>query len=346
MPSSGVAVISPAQPSPLLRAVRIATAAIVTLFVAEWLQLTHVNLAVWTTHMIMVNYDFTVFQRGIERLLGRILGVVAGWVLIAVVPDATGIRLALEAIMVTALFYLFFAKRLAYTFLNAGMYLIAIISIGEQDPAHVNVVGRELLMATLVGVAVADLMIWLTASERDLRIQVGQEPLLPIRFEWLNHSLMLMVSAFVALFLTQFIGLPTEQAIISVFVISVAPDIQTNLRKGQLRLLGAVLAIGWGVFTFVIVGHLPHLLTLMGVVFFGMLLAEYLALASTTYSYAGIQMGLVLPLLVVMPPNEFGSVNSVVLRIEGVAAALVATLLVGGLWPFYSAVPTPAVAQK
>jgi hypothetical protein len=66
--------------------------------------------------------------------------------------------------------------------------------------------------------------------------------------------------------------------------------------------------------------------------FLGMFLAAYLTRASRTYSYAGLQMGLVLPMLLVVPLRELGSIAAVLQRLEGIVVALAALLLVGGLW--------------
>jgi hypothetical protein len=43
-------------------------------------------------------------------------------------------------------------------------------------------------------------------------------------------------------------------------------------------------------------------------------------------------MGLVLPMVVVVPPSEFGTIAVALQRIEGIVAALVASVVVGGLW--------------
>ena len=61
-----------------------ATAAVVALVCGEWLQLEHTNLAVWTTHMVMTQYPFSSFQKGIERILGRGLGILGGLVLLTI----------------------------------------------------------------------------------------------------------------------------------------------------------------------------------------------------------------------------------------------------------------------
>src|SRR3954471_21260671 len=93
---------------------------VVCLLLAEWFGLEHANLAVWTTYMVMAQYAFTSFQKGLERVVGRGLGILAGLVVTTWFNDAPLVALALIVVMLTAFFYVYFAGRLAYTFLNAG----------------------------------------------------------------------------------------------------------------------------------------------------------------------------------------------------------------------------------
>jgi hypothetical protein len=54
-------------------------------------------------------------------------------------------------------------------------------------------------------------------------------------------------------------------------------------------------------------------------------------------------MGLVLPLVVVAPRSEFGSLHPAVLRLEGILLGLAASILVAGVWPrFPLGAPAPA----
>ena len=62
-------------------------------------------------------------------------------------------------------------------------------------------------------------------------------------------------------------------------------------------------------------------------------MAAYLTRTAGEYAYAGVQMGLVLPMLVVAPRYEFGSFTPAVQRIEGILLGLVASVVVAGLWP-------------
>jgi uncharacterized membrane protein YccC len=116
-------------------------------------------------------------------------------------------------------------------------------------------------------------------------------------------------------------------------LLTVAPHLQALLLKGELRIAGALLAAAWAFGMFLLLGSLQSFFLLAGLLFLGQFLAAYLTRMGGQYSYAGLQMGLVLPMLVVAPPSEFGSLTAAVQRLEGIGIALSASLLVGGLWP-------------
>jgi uncharacterized membrane protein YccC len=338
---------TPAAPPPASHAadtrhaLRVALACAICFVLVEWWHLSHANLAVWTTYMVMAQWTFTIFQKGIERIVGRGVGILAGVVLVTVLPDIWLLRHVLEVLLLMTFFYLFFANRLAYTFQNAGLYLIAIVKIGENNPAQALPEGQAMFLAVAVGVVVADLVSWFTGAEHDLHIQASGGRLWPIRADWLSHSLMLVTTALFVLVLTDWLELPIEQAIFSVFMISLTPHVQAALQKGELRLLGALLAIAWAGVTFLFEAHVPRLPVMILLLFFGIFLATYLARVGRSFSYAGVQMGLVLPLLVVVPPGEFGDLGSAWQRIQGIFAALFAMLLIGSLWPYFLPLAPP-----
>jgi hypothetical protein len=229
-------------------------------------------------------------------------------------------------------FYVYFAGRLAYTFLNAGFYLAYIVSVGVADPSAAVPQGKALLLAIVLGVVVADLVMWLTGAESDLRIQVAGQPLLPLNYANLNHSLMLTVTVALTQFVTGYLNLPIATTITSLMILTIAPDIQSMLRKSEMRVFGALLGTAMAFGSFLLLIQLPHFLLLEALLFLGMFLAAYLTRASETYSYAGLQMGLVLPLVLVMPLRECASIHAGLQRLEGIATAVVMSVLVGGFW--------------
>src|SRR5262245_28312129 len=103
--------------------------------------------------------------------------------------------------------------------------------------------------------------------------------------------------------------------------------------KGELRIAGALLATVWSLAIFLVVGQLPYFPLLAALLFLGQFVAAYLTRTAGKYAYAGVQMGLVLPMLVVAPPDEFGKFTSAVQRIEGILLGLLASIVVAGLWP-------------
>jgi uncharacterized membrane protein YccC len=309
-----------------------ATASVVCLIVAYWAGLEHANLAVWTTFMVTAQYAFTAFQKGLERIVGRGLGILAGLVLATWLNETSLLTIALIGVLLTAFFYVYFAGRLAYTFLNAGLYLVAMFHIGHSDPTAAVPQAEGLFAAIVLGVVVADVVTWLAGVESDLAIRFGEQPLWPIRGEWLSQSLMLAVTVLLTLMGARAIGLPPSQAAVSVMLLTVTPHIQALVRKGELRVVGLFLAAVWSLITFLLVGLLPYLPLLAALLFLGQFVATYLARAAGKFSYAGLQMGLVLPMVVVAPPTDFGSFTPARQRLEGVLLGLLASVLVAGLW--------------
>ncbi len=93
-----------------------------------------------------------------------------------------------------------------------------------------------------MGVAVAQLLSWTSGAERDLHIHIGDVPVLPLEGNRMRHSLMLVVTVLLVQFVTRVLDLPASTALVSVMLLTIAPDLQALLQKGRLRLFGAILA--------------------------------------------------------------------------------------------------------
>lgn len=312
-------------------AVRTATAAVVALICCEWFDLEHANLAVWTTHMVMTQYPFSSCQKGVERILGRGLGILGGLVLLTIWRNTLPVATVLEAVSLLLFFYIYFSDRLAYTFLNAGLYMAVIMDIGRADPAIAFPEGWQLFLAIVVGVVVANLVSWYTGMERELRIRTDGKPLLPIDRRRLGHSLLLVVTVALAQVVTDWLALPTSTTLVSVMLLTITPDVHSMLRKGELRVTGAVLAVLYAVVALAFLVRLPHFSLLAALLFLGMFLAGYLARAGGDRSYAGLQMGLVLPMVLVVPPADCGNLSLATGRLIGVVIAVGCSLFVGGV---------------
>jgi hypothetical protein len=236
-----------------------------------------------------------------------------------------------EAVALLAFFYIYFSDRLAYTFLNAGLYLAVIIQIGHANPAAAQAEGWQLFLAIVAGVVIANLVSWYTGLERDLRIRTDGQPLLPIDRNRVGRSLMLVVSVGLAQVVTTWLDLPISTTIISVMLLTITPDIHSLLRKGELRLTGAILAVLYAVVALALLVRLPYFPLLAALLFLGMFLGGYLARAGGDRSYAGVQMGLVLPMVLVVSPADCGNLSLATNRLIGVVIAVGCSLLVSGV---------------
>jgi hypothetical protein len=64
-----------APPGATSHALRVGGAAALRLVLAEVRRLEHANLAAYTVRMVLSQYEFTAFRKGVERVLGRGLGI-------------------------------------------------------------------------------------------------------------------------------------------------------------------------------------------------------------------------------------------------------------------------------
>lgn len=313
-------------------ALRGASAAAICLVLAEWLQLSQPGLAVWSTHMVMVQYTFTSFQKGVERALGRGLGIFAAIIIATLTRNAPTVGLALEMLAVVPLFYCFFCNRLSYTFLNAGLYLASMMQLARVHPSEVISTGGALFNAVVLGVAVAVGISWLSRAESDITIHTEGDRLWPVDRPRMLHSIVLAITVGLVHLVCYLVDMSPTSAMVSVMVLTIAPDYQSLIHKGELRLAGAGLAVVFASVTLLLLVRRPSLPLLVIAVFLGIFIAIKVARSSTKWGYASLQMGLVLPMILVVPEPEFGSLTTAFSRIAGVLLAIAVSIGVGVVW--------------
>lgn len=314
-------------------ALRCAVATTLSALFAESMHLEYGFLAVLTAHIVMAQFDHTSFQKGIERIAGRSLGVLCGTLVVGLFQQMPVVALLFEWLILLVFFYVYFSGRLAYTFLQGGLYLAAIAEIGYTHPEALYPAAVEFLSAIVLGVVVALVVNWLTGADRTFAISAAGSPLLPIRGEWISHSLMLVVTVAITLRITRLLELPTGPAVVSVLVLTITNDRRSMIHKGVQRLEGAVLGGAAGFVSLLLLAHLPHLPILLAFCFLWMFLAAYITTASARYSYVGLQMGLVVPMVLVVPRSELVSASPALERIEGVLIGMATSVIVRILWP-------------
>jgi len=320
-------------------ALRVAFACTVCLIVAEYFQLDQPGLAVWSAYMVMVQFTFTTFQKGVERILGRGAGIVIALAIATLTRNAPHLGFLFEMIAIIPLFYVYFSDRLSYTFLNAGLYLAAVMQAARQEPDMVFPLAWSLFVAIVLGVVVAVLVSWFSGSESEMAIHTEGQPLFPLDRLRINHSIMLMLTVATAQIASHYLHLSVTTSLVSVVMLTITPHFQSLFWKGTLRLEGAFLAIVYSFVALAILIRVPSLTLLAALLFLGIYLAVSLARQSDDWGYAGLQMGLVLPMIMIMPHHQFGSIVNGLERVVGVLVALGSSIIVGFLWAALS--PTP-----
>ena len=134
-----------------------------------------------------------------------------------------------------------------------------------------------MFLAIVVGVVVADLVSWFSGAERDLSIQTGGDPFFPLDRGRLGQCLVLVVTVALSQMIVTYFDLPASATLVSVMVLTVVPDLHQLLRKGELRVLGVLLAMAYAFCSFVLLVRLQHFPLLVVLLFVGSYLATYLA---------------------------------------------------------------------
>jgi uncharacterized membrane protein YccC len=326
-------------------ALRIVVASTCCLLVSEVLRLDQASLGVYTAYLIMVLFPISSFQKGVERFVGRVLGLMYGLLLIWYFLDTPLLYFALLLAGQISACYIYLSGRLAYAALMAAIFMSVVALFGLTAPATAAGYVAASVVQLLLGEGLAFLVNFVTGAERTLALDVQGQPLLPLRRDWLNTGAMISAGQVTTMLWTLYLDLPALPTLVSAMIIGITPG--GNLarwRKAQLRWLGAVLAGVYCLAAIVLLAHLPYLLLLTALVGFGLFLAAYLTKTVPDYSYAFLQMGMVVAMVLIGERGEIGSIEKVVQRLAGVAVGLLAAGTIALVWP-HTEIPVAAPAN-
>jgi uncharacterized membrane protein YccC len=329
-------------PAAVALGLRIGVAATTCLVVTEWLHLQEAALSVYSTHLVMVQFPFSAFQKGVERIVGRVAGVLYGLALVQLFWPTPFLFVTLAVLGLLVVFYVYASGRLSYAALNGGLFVGVMAVTGITAPATALPYAVGLIPQLVLGVGAALLVNWVTGAERTVAIVTTGEPLWPLRRDWLSVSAMLTTIQGVTVIVALALDLPALPTVISATMLGISPDLPSLFQKGWLRLLGGMFGGGLALAAMVLLVAMPYFPLLLALVFFGMFLAGYLTKASANYSYAFLQLGLVFPLVLISPTGGIGSIAKAVNRLVGVVVGLLVAELVSVLWPRKAAGPAPA----
>jgi uncharacterized membrane protein YccC len=326
--------VSPPPPHPVELALRVAFAATACLHLTELLDLPLKALSVYSVHMIMTQYTFTAFQKGVERLLGRGGGVAYGLLLVLLFSNLPILFVLCLTLGLLAIFYLFASNRLAYANLNGGLFMAYMAVAGLTAPQNALDLAVAIFAQLLLGFFVVVVVNWASGAERSMTVVTHGEALWPIRLDWLGRAAEITTTQLLALLLGVIFDLPLIPTSISASMIAVVPDAPARHRKGLERVLGVFLGGGYAIASLLLLTLQPHWPLFLLLVFTGMFLASYWTRISTKHSYVFLQMGLVLAMVMIGSQPTLGNPNEAVQRLVGVIAGLIVAEIVAFLWPW------------
>jgi uncharacterized membrane protein YccC len=331
--------ITPRSSSRVVQPLRVATAAALTLIIAEWWHLPHTNLAVWTTHMIMSSYTHTSFQKGLERIVGRGVGILLGTLIVSFFGEQKLLALGLVAAGLLAFYYAAFCGRLAYTYQNAGLYLQAMFQLGNGDPSVAWVSGGWMFLAIVLGVVIADLVSWITNAERDLSIVPGKGSLLPIRREPLGRAAQMTVTMLLAQYVFFALDMPPDANTFSVFLLSVIPDFERMRERSAFYIGGILAGVAYAIPALLLLNRVLHTPMFVALVVLGVFFASYLAQSKGNIRFVGIEMGQIFPLIMILPCEKIETPSLTFYNIIALFTFTTIAVVIGWFWVAAGLVP-------
>jgi hypothetical protein len=271
--------------------------------------------------------------------VGRGAGILLGTLLVSFLGEQKLLALGLEVAGLLAFFYADYCGRLAYTYQNAGLYLQAMLQLGDGDPSNAWVNGGWMFLAIVVGVAVADLVSWLTNAERDLSIVPGEGSLLPIRREPLARAVQVTATMLLAQYVFFALDMPPDANTYSLFMLSVIPD-YPRMRERTGYYVGGILAgVAYAVPSLLLLNRVLHLPMLVALVALGEFVASYLAQSKGNIRFVGAEMGTIFPLIMVLPCDRIQTPSQTFYNIVALFAYTLIAVVIGWAWAAAGLVP-------
>ena len=306
-------------PSPVPTAARVAVASILCFFISCLFHLDLAYQSLITVYIVNLIYPLGPFQKGMERLVGRVGGVAYGAAVSVLLQGSPGLILTAMVVFQLIVWYMNAASRLPYAGLHLGLFSATTAATGLFGSLQAAV---DTAIATAIqivlGVFVAELVNMLAADPGPIRIDTGTNPLFPLRREWVLASLRVTLASLGGLFLAGIFELPLVPTMASAMLITQAGDPAAAKWKAYLRMLGAVTGVIYCVPVLELLAHVPSLGLLIGFIFLGIFAGQLLAHTSVDYGYLGFQFGLTVGLILAGKPAELSDLRTGLQRMVGV----------------------------
>ncbi|MDF1797261.1 MAG: FUSC family protein [Coxiellaceae bacterium] len=178
---------------------------------------------------------------------------------------------------------------------------------------------------------------WINTEQRGANssIQQTESKRFQLNVTALKQSSKMTLGIVIMLLLEQFLGWPSGvQGIIAVIVLTGTPNLGRAHWKFFLRISGVFVGGIIGFIGLLLLSHYSSILFIIAMVYFVMGAAAYIALGPERSSYFGVQMGLMIPLVLLMGDSTTISMTLPIDRLLGaLLGATIAALILYFIWP-------------
>lgn len=323
---------------------RSASAGVICLLVTEWLHLENGYLSVFTAHLANLQYANTPFQKEVERIVGRLAGIFYCTVVVIYFRDSAVLCLTLLAAALLPVWYVQSSGMFAYGTFLAGIFMVQTAASSLIGPPYAAIrTFYSMAFQLLLGAVVIELINFGSGAEKSLAIKPGGQPLLPLRPEWISRSFMIVTTTFAALFLGWLASWPIGPTIVSTIILAATPSPEALEQKGIQRAAAVVVITLYSVTVLMVLTRIPGLGLLMLFLFLALFLGAYVAQTSVRYSYVGLQVGIVAPMVLIVSPAEVADLRKAIQRLLGIIGGFAVAIVFQELWPFnWQSPPAPS----
>jgi uncharacterized membrane protein YccC len=151
----------------------------------------------------------------------------------------------------------------------------------------------------------------------------------------LKHSFKVIIITFLVLVASLYFGLSAGvQALITALIIAAQSNLGQATLKERLRFAAVVIAGLYGLVSLIIISLSPHFLVFLSLITLGLFIGSYITTGSERVSYAGLQTGIVLPLVMLTSNGPPLTLSIATARFVGViVGGGIALLVLRLIWP-------------
>lgn len=159
----------------------------------------------------------------------------------------------------------------------------------------------------------------------------------PISWNWeaLKNSIKITVAVMIVVWFSVYFQLPNAiQALITTVVLCAEINIGRAHYKMSRRFMGVIIGGTFSLLSLFVLSHFTHFGFLLLLVFISMASAAYVAMGPERFSYAGLQSGVMIPLVLLYNSGPSPDLTLGLERLGGVVeGAIIAFIVLYSLWP-------------